>query len=135
MSDPILTPADDDAEVIPLRPAPFGAPDITADPTGDPSDDAPDRDDADDLTDAEGDDNGEDGAEVDRESVLIGTVVKGAPVDPPDEPHPFGRRAGGKRAPVLPPWIASRTAVRDTARWTIREIRYYLAFHSVRAPK
>ncbi|WP_433138991.1 FtsK/SpoIIIE domain-containing protein [Actinomadura nitritigenes] len=137
MSDPILNPnADDDAEVIPLRPAPFGAPDITADPTGDPSGDAPDRDDADDLTDAEGDDDGdgEDGAEVDRESVLIGTVVKGAPVDPPDEPRPFGRRTG-KRAPVLPPWIASRTAVRDTARWTIREIRYYLAFHSVRAPK
>jgi S-DNA-T family DNA segregation ATPase FtsK/SpoIIIE len=74
--------------------------------------------------------------EPDAESVVLSGVVVGGPVDPPDEPLPFGpSRAVRDRPPVVPRWMASRAAARGTARWTGREVRYYAAFHALRAPK
>ena len=72
---------------------------------------------------------------MDRESVLVGRVVPGRPVDPPDEPRPFAPRSGKHRPPVIPPALASRAAVAATLAWAAREARYHAGFHAVRAPK
>jgi S-DNA-T family DNA segregation ATPase FtsK/SpoIIIE len=74
------------------------------------------------------DDEGED-----RESVAVDHVIVGVPVDPPDGHHP--RTPARDRAPVVPPWLASRTAVAASLAWVAREARYHAAFHAVRAPK
>jgi S-DNA-T family DNA segregation ATPase FtsK/SpoIIIE len=96
-----------------------GRPPALPPPPGDrPDDDTPDDDD-----------------DADRESVLIGRVVPGPPVDPPDEPRPFRPRGGQPRPPVIPPWLASRAALIASLRWAAREARYHAGFHAVRAPK
>jgi hypothetical protein len=51
----------------------------------------------------DGDDTPDDDDDADRESVLVGRVVPGPPVDPPDEPRPFRPRSGQPRPPVIPP--------------------------------
>lgn len=79
-------------------------------------------------------DDGLDGA-ADRESVTVGTVRAGVPVDPPDEPPAGWRTARRDRAPVIPPALASRRAITGTARYVLGEARYHLSFHGVRAPK
>lgn len=99
----------------PAAPMPFRRPDTHPDTTT--------TDDADDIE------------PDDAESVVIEGTVLGKPVDPPDEPKPFGPRRRGERAPVLPPWMASRSALADTGRWLVREVKYYTAFHAVRLPK
>jgi DNA segregation ATPase FtsK/SpoIIIE, S-DNA-T family len=82
--------------------------------------------------DRDGDDLDEDG---DRESVAEDRVLEGVPVDPPDEIR--SRRSGpaAARAPVIPPWMASRRAVAASAAWAAREARYHAGFHAVRSPK
>ena len=73
---------------------------------------------------------------MDRESVLVGRVVPGRPVDPPDEPRPFAPRGHRKdRPPVIPPALASRAAVAASLTWAAKEARYHAGFHAVRAPK
>ena len=72
---------------------------------------------------------------MDRESVLVGRIVPGRPVDPPDEPRPFAPRSGQHRPPVIPPALASRAAVAASLAWAAREARYHAGFHAVRAPK
>ena len=59
----------------------------------------------------------------------------GAPVDPPDEPRPLLPRTGRDRAPVVPPWMASRAALAASVRWAVKEARYHVLFHGLRAPK
>ena len=81
------------------------------------------------------DDDEPDDDDVDRESVLVGRVVPGNPVDPADEPRPFAPRSGQHRPPVIPPALASRAAVAATLTWAAREARYHAGFHAVRAPK
>src|SRR5271165_4421542 len=71
------------------------------------------------------DDNDDDGNDVDRESVLVGQIVPGRPVDPADEPRPFAPRGAGVRPPVVPPWLASRAAVAASLTWAAREARYH----------
>lgn len=80
-------------------------------------------------------DGEDDGGEFDHESVEIETETLGAPVDPPDEPAPFTPTSARKRAPIIPPALASRSALAATAWWAWRETRYHTAFHTVRAPK
>ena len=85
-----------------------------------------------------GDDPGDDSDpddDADRESVTFGRERPGVPVDPPDEPRPFGPRGGRDRPPVLPPWLASRAALAASVRWVVKETRYHTGFHAVRAPK
>ena len=82
----------------------------------------------------DGDEPGDDD-DVDRESVLVGRVVPGPAVDPPDECRPFAPRGSGVRPPVVPPWLASRAAVAATLAWVAKEARYHAGFHAVRAPK
>jgi DNA segregation ATPase FtsK/SpoIIIE, S-DNA-T family len=72
---------------------------------------------------------------ADRESVSAETGPMGAPVDPPDEPHTYRPAAGVVRAPAVPPWMASRSAVLASARFAVREARYRAGFHAIRAPK
>ena len=72
---------------------------------------------------------------MDRESVLVGRILPGRPVDPQDEPRPFGPRGSGVRPPVVPPWLASRAALAASLAWAAREARYHAGFHAVRAPK
>jgi len=86
-----------------------------------------------DRPDGDDDDGGDDA--VDRESVLVGRVLPGRPVDPQDEPRPFAPRGTGVRPPVVPPWLASRAALAASLRWAAREARYHAGFHAVRAPK
>src|SRR6266704_209927 len=71
---------------------------------------------------------------TDRETVAVDRVLQGVPVDPPDE-HRARRGAAVVRAPVIPPSIASRSALAASAAWAVREARYHTAFHAVRAPK
>lgn len=80
------------------------------------------------------DGDGLDGDE-DRESVVADRVLEGVPVDPPDELHTRRRGASVARAPVIPPWMASRQAVTASAVWAAREARYHAGFHAVRSPK
>jgi len=79
------------------------------------------------------DDGDDDGADADAESVAVDRVLQGVPVDPPDGHRPG--RASGDRAPVIPPTIASRSALSGSLTWAVREVRYHAAFHAVRAPK
>jgi S-DNA-T family DNA segregation ATPase FtsK/SpoIIIE len=82
------------------------------------------------------DDNDDDGDDVDRESVLVGRIVPGNPVDPADEPRPFAPTGHRKdRPPVIPPAVASRAAITATLAWAVKEARYHAGFHAVRAPK
>lgn len=83
----------------------------------------------------DGDDDTPGDDDADRESVLVGRVMPGPAVDPPDEPRVSGPRGGGDRPPVLPPALASRAALVTSARWVARETRYHLSFHAVRTPK
>jgi S-DNA-T family DNA segregation ATPase FtsK/SpoIIIE len=83
----------------------------------------------------DGDDDSPDDDDADRESVLVGRVVPGLAVDPPDEPRPFGPRGSQVRPPVIPPSLASRAAMAASLRWAAREARYHASFHAVRAPK
>ena len=83
-----------------------------------------------DQPDGDGDDDA-----VDRESVLVGRILPGRPVDPQDEPRPFAPRGSGVRPPVVPPWLASRAALAASLAWAAREARYHAGFHAVRAPK
>jgi S-DNA-T family DNA segregation ATPase FtsK/SpoIIIE len=118
-----------DADVLFLNPGRDTAPgDGNAGRGGRPPALPPDGDDPD------GDEPGDDD-DVDHESVLIGRVMPGPAVDPPDEPRAFGPRAIHARPPVLPPWMASRAALVTSARWVARETRYHAGFHAVRAPK
>lgn len=83
-------------------------------------------------------DSGGDEGSVDQESIDADGRVSGVPVDPPDEPAPFrpgARGGGGVRAAVVPPWMASRPAVAATVRWAVKEVRYRVGFHALRAPK
>jgi DNA segregation ATPase FtsK/SpoIIIE, S-DNA-T family len=80
----------------------------------------------------DGDDTDDD---VDRESVEVEEDVLGAPVDPPDEPRPFSPTTAKDRAPIIPAWMSSRSAVAGSAKWALREVRYHSTFHAVRAPK
>jgi len=73
--------------------------------------------------------------DADRESVLVGHREPGAPVDPPDEPRPFGPRTSQQRPAVLPPWLSSRTGLAASVQWALRETRYHVGFHAVRSPK
>ena len=73
--------------------------------------------------------------DVDHESVIIDRDAAGPPVDPPDEPRPVRADAGRVRAPVIPPGLASRSALAGTLRWAAGEARYHAAFHALRAPK
>jgi DNA segregation ATPase FtsK/SpoIIIE, S-DNA-T family len=82
----------------------------------------------------DGDEPGDDD-DVDRESVLVGRIVPGPAVDPPDESRPFAPRGSGIRPPVVPPWLASRAAVTATLTWAAKEARYHAGFHAMRAPK
>jgi S-DNA-T family DNA segregation ATPase FtsK/SpoIIIE len=88
--------------------------------------------DPDDAGDPGRDDDGQD-QDADAESVAADRVIVGVPVDPPGDYRP--RRRAADRAPVIPPALASRKALADSATWVWREIRYHLAFHAVRAPK
>lgn len=73
--------------------------------------------------------------DADRESVLVTAGgPAGPPVDPPDEPRPFAP-VSGQRAPIVPPWLATRAAARDSALWTAGEAWYHLRFHGLRSPK
>ena len=83
----------------------------------------------------DGDDDPGDDDDADRESVLIGRVLPGPPVDPADEPRPFRPRGSQPRPPVIPPWLATRAALAASLRWAAREARYHAGFHAVRAPK
>jgi hypothetical protein len=47
-------------------------------------------------------DQPDDDDDVDRESVLVGRILPGRPVDPADEPRPFAPRSGQARLPVIP---------------------------------
>ena len=78
---------------------------------------------------------GDDDDDADRESVLIGRILPGPAVDPPDEPRPFRPRGSLPRPPVIPPWLATRDALAATLRWAAKEVRYHAGFHAVRAPK
>ena len=80
-------------------------------------------------------DDARDDDDADRESVLIGRVLPGPAVDPPDEPRPFRPRGSQPRPPVIPPWLASRAALAASLRWAAKEARYHAGFHAVRAPK
>ncbi len=80
-------------------------------------------------------DDDDDDDDVDRESVLVGRILPGRPVDPADEPRPFGPRGTGVRPPVVPPWLASRAALAAALAWAAKEARYHAGFHAVRAPK
>jgi S-DNA-T family DNA segregation ATPase FtsK/SpoIIIE len=82
-------------------------------------------------------DDGESGEDddADHESVLVGQVLAGPPVDPPDDPRGLRPRSGQARPPVLPPALASRAALAATLRWAVKETRYHTGFHAVRAPK
>ena len=71
----------------------------------------------------DGDDDSPDDDDADKESVLVGRVVPGPAVDPPDEPRPFGPRGSQIRPPVIPPWLASRAALAASLRWAAREAR------------
>jgi S-DNA-T family DNA segregation ATPase FtsK/SpoIIIE len=84
------------------------------------------------VPDGDGDGDGEGDEDGDRESVAVDRVLVGVPVDPPDEHRP---RRAGERAPVVPPWMASRSALAASLAWTVREVRYHAAFHAVRSPK
>jgi S-DNA-T family DNA segregation ATPase FtsK/SpoIIIE len=82
------------------------------------------------------DDDPGDDDDVDHESVLVGRIMPGAPVDPADEPRPFAPGGHRKdRPPVIPPALASRAAITATLAWAAREARYHAGFHAVRAPK
>ena len=83
----------------------------------------------------DGDDDDDDDDAVDRESVLVGRILPGRPVDPQDEPRPFAPRGSGVRPPVVPPWLASRAALAASLAWAAKEARYHAGFHAVRAPK
>jgi DNA segregation ATPase FtsK/SpoIIIE, S-DNA-T family len=122
-----------DADVLFLNPARDPAPppdDGSAGRGGRPPALAPAPDDGPDGGGEPGDDD-----DVDRESVLIGQVVPGPAVDPPDEPRPFRPRGGQHRPPVIPPGLASRTAVAASLTWALKEARYHAGFHAVRSPK
>jgi S-DNA-T family DNA segregation ATPase FtsK/SpoIIIE len=115
-----------DADVLFLNPAldPEPAMDGGRPPALPPSGDQPD--------------NGEPGDDddVDRESVLIGRIVPGRPVDPADEPRPFAPAGHRKdRPPVIPPALASRAAITASLTWAVKEVRYHAGFHAIRAPK
>jgi DNA segregation ATPase FtsK/SpoIIIE, S-DNA-T family len=83
----------------------------------------------------DGEEPGDEDDDTDHESVLIGRVVPGPAVDPPDEPRPFGPRGSQPRPPVIPPWLATRDALAATLRWAAKEARYHAGFHAVRSPK
>jgi S-DNA-T family DNA segregation ATPase FtsK/SpoIIIE len=72
--------------------------------------------------------------DADRESVADDKVLEGVPVDPPDELR-TRRGPAVARAPVIPPWMASRQAVTASAVWAAREARYHAGFHAIRSPK
>jgi S-DNA-T family DNA segregation ATPase FtsK/SpoIIIE len=76
-------------------------------------------------------------ADGDAETVAgDGDVLIGVPVDSPDEARARARgRGSAVRAPVIPPWMASRRALRESAVWAAREVRYHAAFHALRTPK
>jgi S-DNA-T family DNA segregation ATPase FtsK/SpoIIIE len=80
------------------------------------------------------DDDGNDDDDVDHESVLVGRIVAGPAVDPPDELRAF-RRGTRDRRPVIPPQLASRAAVAQSLRWAATEAGYHTGFHAVRLPK
>lgn len=87
---------------------------------------------------APGDDPDDDGPEdddTDHESVLVGRIVTGPAVDPPDEPRSFRPRGKADRRPVIPPGLASRAALAKTIRWAAGEAGYHTGFHAVRLPK
>jgi S-DNA-T family DNA segregation ATPase FtsK/SpoIIIE len=118
---------DDSAEFLDPGPGP------ATDGTGDGGSDGPRRAAAlvpDDDGDGPGDEGDED---EDRESVSEDRVIVGVPVDPPDDYRP--RRLAKDRAPVIPPWMASRSALTASLVWAAREARYHAAFHALRAPK
>jgi len=95
-----------------------GRPPALPSPGGQPDDDDP------------GDDD-----DVDHESVLVGRIMPGAPVDPPDVPRPLAPGHRKDRPPVIPAALASRAAITATLAWAAREARYHAGFHAVRAPK
>ena len=124
---------DRDADVLFLNPAldPEPAADHGAGRGGRPPALPPPPEDGPDSDGEPGDDD-----DVDRESVLVGRVVPGRPVDPPDGPRPFAPRGHRKdRPPVIPPALASRAAMAATLTWAAREARYHAGFHAVRAPE
>jgi S-DNA-T family DNA segregation ATPase FtsK/SpoIIIE len=82
----------------------------------------------------EPDSDGPEDDDADAESVLVGQVVAGPAVDPPDEPRP-SRRGARDRRPVIPPGLASRAAVAASVRWALAEAGYHGGFHAVRLPK
>lgn len=84
------------------------------------------------LVDEPDSDGPEDG---DAESVLVGEVVATPAVDPPDEPRSFLPRSSTDRRPVIPPALASRSAMAQSVRWALAEVGYHAGFHAVRLPK
>ncbi|WP_225992157.1 hypothetical protein [Actinomadura montaniterrae] len=129
MSDPNTNPAAaEDAEVIPLRPAPFGSPgdDITANSTG--SD--PTAADAPVLTD------GGEGADVDTSF-----EVQFDP-EPDAEPEPVDDGIGyllddpeGDAYPVIPENLRSLGGIGEAIGRHARRLGHRAAFHGVRAPR
>jgi S-DNA-T family DNA segregation ATPase FtsK/SpoIIIE len=71
-------------------------------------------------------------ANEDHESVIVEQPTEGAPVDPPDEQHHPRRQS---RRPIVPTWRRSKKDIAAAARWTLNQVGYTVAFHSVRLPK
>jgi S-DNA-T family DNA segregation ATPase FtsK/SpoIIIE len=120
-----------DADVLFLNPAldPAPAADDGAGRGGRPPALSPPGDQPDD------DEPGDDDDDVDHESVLVGRIMPGAPVDPADDSRPFARGHRKDRPPVIPPAVASRAAIAATLAWALKEARYHAGFHAIRAPK
>jgi S-DNA-T family DNA segregation ATPase FtsK/SpoIIIE len=125
---PAVPVPDDDPDAFPAGPGP------SADGAGDGGRDGP-RLPAVPVPGGDPDDDGDEDPDggTDRETVAVDRVLQGVPVDPPDEHRP--RRGVAVRAPVIPPWMASRPALAASAAHAVREARYHAAFHALRAPK